>query len=78
MSGAGITVGVMAQAALDWLCSLDYATLPVERDVLAPRQRRGQRLRVRHQASAWNRADKSNSTLTEKQAGALLTNCSQT
>ncbi len=28
MSGAGITVGVMAQAALDWLCSLDYATLP--------------------------------------------------
>ncbi len=28
MSGAGITVGVMAQAALDWLCSLDYAALP--------------------------------------------------
>jgi len=28
MSGPGITVGVMAQAALDWLCSLDYATLP--------------------------------------------------
>ncbi len=79
MSGAGITEGVVKQATLDWFRSLGYApAVPVERDVLAHRQRRGQHPRLRHQASATGRDAHDASTLTEKQAGALLTNCSQT